>query len=40
MRATVGLYRDVATDRTIEDGEKTINLKAGQRVMVDCVGSL
>lgn len=40
MRATVGLYRDVATDTTIEDGEESLDLKAGQRVMVNCVGFL
>ena len=40
MRATVGLYRDVANAIPIEDGSKTLNLKPGQRVMVNCVGVL
>ncbi|KAA6414639.1 MAG: fatty acid oxygenase [Lasallia pustulata] len=39
MRATVGLYRDVANAIPIEDGSKTLNLKPGQRVMVNCIAA-
>ena len=35
LRASVGLYRDVMTPTTIQDGNRTLNLKRGERIMVD-----
>lgn len=37
LTASVGLYRDVATDTTVQDGDRTLHLQKGQRIMVDCV---
>lgn len=37
LTASVGLYRDVATDATVQDGDRTLHLQKGQRIMVDCV---
>ena len=40
IRSSVGLYRDVQTDSTVEDGpDCTIPLKAGSRVMVNLVSA-
>ncbi len=35
MKATVMLYRDVATSTTIRDGDKETHVEPGQRLMVD-----
>ena len=37
LRATVGLYRDVAIKATIEDGDKVVQVNPGEQVFVDCV---
>ncbi|MCJ1472026.1 hypothetical protein MMC13_000671 [Lambiella insularis] len=37
LRASVGLYRDVATPTTVQDGGKAVSLRKGERIMVDCV---
>lgn len=37
IRATVGLYRDVATETTIQDGENSINVKPGDEILCDLV---
>ena len=37
IRASVGLYRDVVEPMTIKDGDRTLHLKTGERVMVDLV---
>ncbi len=37
IRSSVGLYRDVVEPRTVQDGDRTLNLQAGQRVVVDLV---
>lgn len=39
IRATVGLYRNAATAATIQDGDKTINIKAGDKVLLDLVAA-
>jgi len=39
ISATVGLYRDVATKTTVQDGEQTLNLISGDRVLLDLVTS-
>lgn len=38
LRASVGLYRDVAKAADIDDGGKTVSVKPGERLMVDLVG--
>lgn len=40
LTASVGLYRDVETDKTVEDGQRTLHLKKGQRIMIDCVSTI
>ena len=37
IRSSVGLYRDVQKDTTVLDGDKVLNLKAGDRVLVNLV---
>lgn len=37
LRATVGLYRDVATKETIEDGDRMVQVNPGEEIFVDCV---
>ena len=37
LRATVGLYRDVATKETIEDGDRKVQVNPGEEIFVDCV---
>ena len=37
IKASVGLYRDVTTTATVKDGDKSVDLKPGQRVMCDLV---
>ena len=37
IRATVGLYRKAETDAKIEDGERTVNVNAGEKVLCDLV---
>lgn len=37
MRATVGVYRDVATMATIQDGDRKVHVIPGDKVFVDCV---
>ena len=37
MRATVGLFRDVATAVSINDAGKEVPVKPGQRLLVDLV---
>jgi urease beta subunit len=37
MKATVGLYRDVATSTTINDGGTEVRVEPGQRLMIDLV---
>lgn len=37
IRATVGVYRDVATMATIQDGDRKVHVKPGEEVFVDCV---
>jgi hypothetical protein len=37
LRCVVGLFRDVLTPIVVQDGESTIRLKAGQRVMCNLV---
>lgn len=37
IRATVGLYRHVATETTIPDGEKSVQLKPGDEILLDLV---
>ena len=37
LRASVGLYRDVATPQTVKDGDKTLNLEKGQHLICNLV---
>jgi len=37
LRSSGGVYREVATPTTLHDGDKTLNLQPGQRVMADFV---
>ena len=37
IRATVGLYRKAETDTKIEDGERTVHVKAGEKVLCNLV---
>lgn len=37
LKASVGLYRDAAIEKTINDDGKEVHLKPGQRVLVDLV---
>ena len=37
MTATVGLYREVATETMIHDGEKLVNMNPGDKILLDMV---
>lgn len=37
LRATVGLYRDVATMADIQDGDRNVHVNPGEELFVDCV---
>lgn len=39
MRATVGVYRDVATMATIQDGDRKVHVIPGDEVFVDCIAA-
>lgn len=37
IRGTVGVYRNVATTTTIQDGDREVNVHPGEEVFIDCV---
>ena len=37
IRGTVGMYRNVATTTTIQDGDREINVHPGEELFIDCV---
>ena len=39
MRSTVGLYREMAEDTMVADGEDFVNMKSGDKIVLDMVGS-
>ncbi|KAI1944906.1 hypothetical protein LOZ31_005180 [Ophidiomyces ophidiicola] len=39
MRSTVALYRDVATDLTIQDNAKELKLRTGERVVCNLISA-
>ncbi|WEW60823.1 hypothetical protein PRK78_006311 [Emydomyces testavorans] len=39
MRSTVALYRDVATDSVVQDGDRELKLHAGQRIICNLISA-
>lgn len=37
IRGTVGVFRNVATTATIQDGDKNVNVSPGEQLFIDCI---